>query len=106
MTRSARRVMIAICAVSVASPARAHAEPSTEARDVPGVPGVPGVHDAPDAHDDGSVVIGGGAEDHDRTVVSAAVVATARAAGWSLPREPVTKQDADQLLDCGDPDKP
>src|SRR6185295_10296638 len=50
----------------------------------------------------GSVIVGGGAEDHDRRVVGAAVAVAAREAGWSLPREPVTKQDADRLLDCGD----
>jgi hypothetical protein len=63
----------------------------------------------PEAHADdverdaaGSVVVGGGAEDHDRRVVGAAVAVAAREAGWSLPREPVTKHDADRLLDCGD----
>jgi hypothetical protein len=54
----------------------------------------------------GSVVIGGGAGDHDRTVVAAAVAVAAREAGWSLPREPVTKQDADRLFNCGDPSAP
>ena len=79
--------MIALCATGFARLPRAQA-------------------DEPDRGAAGSVVIGGGAEDHDRVVVGAAVAVAAREAGWSLPSEPVTKQDADRLLDCGDPDKP
>ena len=52
------------------------------------------------------MVVGGRAEDHELKVIGGAVMAVARAAGWSLPREPVTKQDTDQLLDCSHPDKP
>jgi hypothetical protein len=51
----------------------------------------------------GAVIVGGGAGDHDRRVVSAAVAVAARESGWSLPRDTVTAQEADRLLDCGDP---
>ena len=51
----------------------------------------------------GAVIVGGGAGDRDRRVVSAAVAVAARDAGWSLPRDSVTKQEADRMLDCGDP---
>jgi hypothetical protein len=56
--------------------------------------------------DDGSVVIGGAAEDRDRSVVSAAVTAAARDAGWALSREPIAAQDVDRLLACSDPVRP
>ncbi|HEX3759810.1 MAG TPA: PEGA domain-containing protein [Kofleriaceae bacterium] len=56
--------------------------------------------------DDGSVVIGGAAEDRDRSVVGAAVAATARAAGWALSRDPVAALDIDRLLACSDPVRP
>jgi hypothetical protein len=56
--------------------------------------------------DDGSVVIGGGAGDRDRSVVGAAVTATAREAGWALSRDAVAVQDVDRLLDCSDPVRP
>jgi len=90
----ASHAMIAICAVGVASVARA----------TPGAAGEARAHD--DHREDGFVVVGGGAEDHELAVVGAAVVAAARGAGWSLPREPVAKQDADQLLGCSQPDRP
>jgi hypothetical protein len=90
----ASQAMIAICAVGVASVARA----------TPGAAGEARAHD--DHREDGFVVVGGGAEDHELAVVGAAVVAAARGAGWSLPREPVAKQDADQLLGCSQPDRP
>jgi hypothetical protein len=56
--------------------------------------------------DDGSVVIGGAAEDRDRSVVGAAVAATAREAGWAVSRDPVAAQDVDRLFDCSDPVRP
>src|SRR5215468_12637206 len=56
--------------------------------------------------DDGSVVIGGGAGDRDRSVVGAAVAAIAREAGWALSREPVAAPDVDRLLACSDPVRP
>jgi hypothetical protein len=56
--------------------------------------------------DDGAVVIGGGAEDRDRGVVGAAVVATAQNAGWGLSRDPLAAQDVDRLLACSDPVRP
>jgi hypothetical protein len=56
--------------------------------------------------DDGSVVIGGGAEDRERSVVGAAVTATAREAGWALSRDAVAVQDVDRLLECSDPVRP
>lgn len=61
---------------------------------------------SPARADDGSVVIGGGAEDRDRSVVGAAVAATAREAGWALSRDAVAAQDVDRLLDCSDPVRP
>jgi hypothetical protein len=56
--------------------------------------------------DDGSVVVGGAAEDRDRSVVGAAVAATARAAGWALSRDPVAVPDVDRLLACSDSIRP
>jgi len=56
--------------------------------------------------DDGSVVVGGGAEDRDRSVVGAAVAATAREAGWALSRDAVAAPDVDRLLACSDPVRP
>ena len=56
--------------------------------------------------DDGSVVIGGAAEDRDRSVVGAAVAATAREAGWALSRDPVAAPDVDRLLACSNPVRP
>jgi hypothetical protein len=56
--------------------------------------------------DDGSVVVGGDAEDRDRSVVGAAVAATAREAGWALSRDPVAAPDVDRLLACSDPVRP
>jgi hypothetical protein len=56
--------------------------------------------------DDGSVVIGGAAEERDRSVVGAAVAATAREAGWAVSRDPVAAQDVDRLLECSDPVRP
>lgn len=56
--------------------------------------------------DDGSIVIGGAAEDRDRSVVGAAVAATAREAGWALSRDPVAAPDVDRLLACSDPIRP
>ena len=56
--------------------------------------------------DDGSVVVGGGAEDRDRSVVGAAVAATAREAGWAVSRDPVAAPDVDRLLACSDPVRP
>jgi len=61
---------------------------------------------APVRADDGSVVIGGGAEDRDRSVVGAAVAATAREAGWVVSRDPVPAQDVDRLIACSDPVRP
>jgi hypothetical protein len=61
---------------------------------------------APVRADDGSVVIGGGAEDRDRSVVGAAVAATAREAGWVVSRDPVAAQDVDRLIACSDPVRP
>ena len=83
----ASHAMIALCVVGAACPSRVGADGSR----------APG-----DARGDGSVVIGGEAEDHERAVVGSAVMAAARAAGWSLAHELVTKQDAEQLIDCGD----
>jgi hypothetical protein len=82
--------MIAICAAGAMRSSPAHAD----------------ARDARDGREDGWVVVGGGAEDHDHGVVDAAVAAVAHEVGWSLPREPVAKQDTDRLLDCSDPDKP
>lgn len=56
--------------------------------------------------DDGSVVIAGAAEERDRSVVGAAVAATARAAGWALSRDPVAALDVDRLLACSDAVRP
>lgn len=56
--------------------------------------------------DDGSVVIGGAAEDRDRSVVGAAVAATAREAGWAVSHDPVAAPDVDRLLACSDPVRP
>jgi hypothetical protein len=56
--------------------------------------------------DDGSVVVGGAAEDRDRSVVGAAVAATAREAGWALSRDPVAAPDVDRLLACSDSIRP
>src|SRR4051812_26008802 len=55
--------------------------------------------------EDGSVVIGA-AEDRDRSVVGAAVAATAREAGWALSRDPVAAPDVDRLLACSDSRRP
>jgi hypothetical protein len=83
-------VVLAICAAGAAPLSSARA----------------GVRDAREPQDDGWVVVGGGADDRDREVVDAAVVAVAREVGWSLPREPVAQQDTDRLLACSDPDRP
>ncbi|TMQ18239.1 MAG: PEGA domain-containing protein [Deltaproteobacteria bacterium] len=56
--------------------------------------------------DDGSVVIGGAAEDRDRSVVGAAVIAMAREAGWAVSRDPLPTLDVDRLLECSDPVRP
>jgi len=85
--RCAGRAMIALCAAGFARSPVARA-------------------DVGDREAAGSVVVGGGAEDHDRRVVGAAVAVAAREAGWSLAREPLATQDADRLLDCGDPSRP
>jgi hypothetical protein len=90
--------MLAVCVVGTASLSSARADGRGDAPHDTGA--------ALDAQDDGSLVVGGGAEDHDRAVVSAAVAAAAREGGWSLGREPVTTQDADRLLECGEPARP
>ena len=60
-----------------------------------------------DDHDTaGTVLVGGGAADHDRSVVGAAVAVAAREAGWSLPRAQVATQDIDRLFECGEPGAP
>jgi|GEM_PF-4129139 len=56
--------------------------------------------------DNGVVVIGGAAPEHDRTTVRTAVEATARAAGWTLQSKPLGKKDADALLNCRDATSP
>jgi hypothetical protein len=62
---------------------------------------------SPRAHaDDGSVVIGGAADERERGVVGAAVMATAREAGWAVSRDPLAAQDVDRLLECSDPVRP
>jgi hypothetical protein len=71
-----------------------------------GVAGVAWATARPAGADDGSVVIGGAAEDRDRSVVGAAVAATAREAGWALSRDPVAAPDVDRLLACSDPIRP
>jgi hypothetical protein len=71
-----------------------------------GVAGAAWTTARPAGADDGSVVIGGGAEDRDRSVVGAAVAATAREAGWALSRDPVAPPDVDRLLACSDPIRP
>lgn len=54
----------------------------------------------------GAVLVGGGAGDHDRGVVSAAIAAAATAAGWSLPGAQIATQDIDRLFECGEPGAP
>ena len=70
------------------------------------VAAVAGSSPRPARADDGSVVIGGAAEDRDRSVVGAAVAATSREAGWALSRDPVAAPDVDRLLACSDPVRP
>lgn len=62
-----------------------------------------GVLDAPDG---GVVAIGGSASEREREVVSAAVAAAVRSAGWSLAPQTLTKYDADGLIDCSAPGEP
>jgi len=111
--RRARHAMIAICVVGTASLSGAQAGGRGDAPGTAPDPRDPRDRHDPrdtgldlDAHPEGAVVVVGTAEDHDRAVIGAAVAAAARAAGWSLPREPVTKQDADRLFECGDPARP
>lgn len=54
----------------------------------------------------GAIVIRGAADEHDRSVVAAAVALAAREAGWALAREPVAPEDADRLLECSEPRTP
>ena len=54
----------------------------------------------------GIVVVGGGAAEHDRGVVGAAIEKAVRGAGWLLPTKPVSKKDADGLLNCQDAKSP
>lgn len=56
--------------------------------------------------DNGVVVIGGAAPEHDRTTVRTAIEATAREAGWTLQSKPLVKKDADALLNCRDATSP
>jgi hypothetical protein len=54
----------------------------------------------------GLVVIGGGATEHDRTVVGTAIEKAVRGAGWLLPTKPVVKKEADGLLNCDNAEAP
>ena len=48
----------------------------------------------------GLLVVGGGAAEHDRTAVGAAIEGTIRKAGWSLRANLLTKTERDELLAC------
>ncbi|CAN5396910.1 hypothetical protein BH11MYX1_BH11MYX1_15820 [soil metagenome] len=56
--------------------------------------------------DNGIVVVGGAAAEHDRTTVRTAIEASAREAGWSLREKPLVKKEADALLNCRELEKP
>jgi hypothetical protein len=87
---------IAICAAVTARPPAARADTRDAAE----------LHDPREVREVGWVVVGGGADDHDRAVIGAAVTAVTREVGWSLPPGPIAAQDADQLIDCSDPVRP
>jgi hypothetical protein len=52
--------------------------------------------------DNGLLVVGGGAEEHDRTVVRGAIASAMQSAGWSLPTSLLTRSESDDLLNCPD----
>jgi len=59
------------------------------------------------AHADaGLIVIGGGAREHERVTIGAAIESAMRTAGWSLPSKPVPKKETDGLLSCKDATTP
>jgi PEGA domain-containing protein len=89
-------LVIAICAAGTASLSAARADARDAAEP----------HDPREAREVGWVVVGGGADEHDRAVVAAAVTAVTREVGWSPPRDPIAAQDSDRLLDCSDPVRP
>jgi PEGA domain len=50
----------------------------------------------------GLLVVGGGAGERERVVVSRAIEDAVRTAGWSLPAKPFAKKDTDRLVTCPD----
>jgi len=56
--------------------------------------------------EDGLLVVGGNAEEHARTTVSAAIESAIRGAGWTLPAKPLSRKEADGLLKCPDAKSP
>lgn len=54
----------------------------------------------------GLLIVGGGAAEHERSIVSGAIESAVRSAGWSLPSKPFSKKDTDRLLNCPDAKTP
>lgn len=56
--------------------------------------------------ENGLLIVGGGAAEHERATVGSAIESTVRSAGWSLPSKPFAKKDTDRLLNCSDAKTP
>ena len=64
------------------------------------------VRDQPAHAEGGLLVVRGGAAEHQRAIVGAAIEGAIRNAGWSLPADPLTKNETDDLVDCSSSNTP
>jgi PEGA domain len=56
--------------------------------------------------ENGVLVVGGGAAEHERAVIGGAIESAIREAGWSLPSNPLTDNETRDLLHCSDSHAP